>query len=67
MPFLVKALLDNRARYEARAKEVGEEELFAEDPKARGYLRPRDGYRLFEQRDELLEKLTEDVKKNETG
>src|SRR5437016_3642519 len=33
MPFLVKALLDNRARYEKRLAEVGEETLFAEEPK----------------------------------
>lgn len=65
IPFLVKALLDKRARYQARAAEVGEEALFAEDPKSRGYLRSRDGYRLFAQREGLLEKLTEDVRKNE--
>ena len=53
MPFLVKALLDNRARYEEMAAREGEEALFAREPKARGYLRPAEGYRLFEQRDEL--------------
>src|SRR5579863_8880401 len=41
MPFLVKALLDNRARYAAGAREVGEAELFASEPKAKGYLRPQ--------------------------
>jgi deoxyhypusine synthase len=64
MPFLVKALLENRARYEARAKEIGEEQLFAEEPKARGYLRPREGYRLFEHREELCARLLADVKSN---
>jgi deoxyhypusine synthase len=64
MPFLVKALLENRERYERRASEIGEAKLFAEDPKARGYLRPRAGYRLFAQREELVRRLTEDVKKN---
>ncbi len=64
LPFLVKALLDNRKRYEARAAEVGEAQLFSEEPKARGYLRPRDGYRLYEQRDRLLEKLRAAVKEN---
>ena len=48
MPFLVKALLDNRERYARRAAEIGEEALFAEDPKAAGYLRRREGYRLYD-------------------
>jgi deoxyhypusine synthase len=64
MPFLVKALLENRARYERLAAEEGEAELFAREPRARGYLRPPDGYRLFAQRDELVRRLTEDVKAN---
>lgn len=64
MPFLVKALLDNRAYYEAKAKEVGEEHLFEQQPKARGYLRPRSGYRLYEERDRLTKKLREAVALN---
>jgi deoxyhypusine synthase len=64
MPFLVKALLENRRRYEREAAEIGEEKLFEREPKARGYLRPRAGYRLFEQREELCRRLTEDVKAN---
>uniref|UniRef100_Q029V5 Deoxyhypusine synthase n=1 Tax=Solibacter usitatus (strain Ellin6076) TaxID=234267 RepID=Q029V5_SOLUE len=64
MPFLVKALLDNRARYQEMAAQEGEESLFAREPKARGYLRPREGYRLFEQRDELYTRLTNDVREN---
>jgi deoxyhypusine synthase len=64
MPFLVKALLENRARYEARAKEIGEEKLFAEEPGARGYLRSRAGYRLFEKREELCGRLNRDVQEN---
>ncbi len=64
MPFIAKALLDNRARYESRASEIGEEKLFAEQPKARGYLRPRAGYRLFENREELCRRLTQDVRAN---
>jgi deoxyhypusine synthase len=64
MPFLVKALLDNRRRYEKLATELGEEELFRKEPKARGYLRPRQGYRLYENREELVRRLTEDVKTN---
>jgi deoxyhypusine synthase len=64
MPFLVKALLENRTRYEQMAKEIGPEALFAREPHARGYLRPRDGYRLFEQRDELVARLNRDVEAN---
>ena len=64
MPFIVAALLENRKRYEKRAAEIGEEKLFTEEPKARGYLRPRAGYRLFENRDELTRRLNEDVKSN---
>src|SRR5436190_9281944 len=37
MPFLVKALLDNRERYARRAAEIGEEALFKEEPRAAGY------------------------------
>jgi deoxyhypusine synthase len=64
MPFLVKALLDNRRSYEVLAGEIGEESLFAAEPKARGYLRSRQGYRLFENREELVQRLTEDVRAN---
>lgn len=64
MPFVIKALLDNRARYLSLAEEQGEEALFAAEPKARGYLRPPEGYRLFEQREELAAKLTAEVRKN---
>jgi deoxyhypusine synthase len=64
MPFLVKALLDNRERYADAATRVGEAELFRQEPKARGYLRPREGYRLFTQREILCERLMEDVRNN---
>lgn len=64
MPFIVKALLDNRARYEQMAKEMGEEALFAKEPHARGYLRPREGYRLYTQREELVNRLDTDVAAN---
>lgn len=64
LPFLIKALLDNRARYARLAAGMGEERLFAEEPMARGYLRPRDGYRLFEKRDQLTARLKEDVREN---
>jgi deoxyhypusine synthase len=53
MPFLVKALLEKRARFEELAEKLTPEVLFTRHPEARGYLRPREGYRLFERRDEL--------------
>jgi deoxyhypusine synthase len=64
MPFLMKALLDNRARYARMVNQEGEEAVFAREPEARGYLRPRAGYRLFEQREELCRRLKDDVRKN---
>jgi deoxyhypusine synthase len=63
MPFLVKALLDNRRGYEQQFAAEGEA-LFARDSKARGYLRPRAGYRLFENREDLCRRLREDVQAN---
>jgi len=62
MPFLVKALLDNRARYERMAADEGTEAVFAREPHARGYLRARQGYRLFEQRETLCERLKGDLR-----
>jgi len=64
MPFIVKALLDKRRRYQELAQTEGEEALFAREPAARGYLRPSAGYRLYAQRDALVQQLTEDVKLN---
>ena len=64
MPFLVKALLENRHRYEKLAAEEGSAALFAREPQARGYLRPREGYRLFTERERLCARLTEDVRDN---
>jgi deoxyhypusine synthase len=64
MPFLVKALLDNRRRYEQMVERDGEEAVFAREPHARGYLRSRAGYRLFDNRAALCERLTNDVRGN---
>jgi deoxyhypusine synthase len=61
MPFLVKALLDNRERYARWAERMGEEELLRKHPDASGYLRPVTGFRLYEKRQELCDKLLEDV------
>lgn len=65
MPFIVKALLDNRTRYATWAERMGEAALFAKHPKAQGYLRPRAGYRLFEQRGTLVDRLGTDIRANE--
>jgi len=64
IPFVMKALFDNRKRYERMAADMGESALFESQPKARGYLRDRSGYRLYEKRDGLTEKLLEDVRNN---
>jgi deoxyhypusine synthase len=64
MPFLVKALLDNRSRYAALASARSPAELDEREPKARGYLRDRAGYRLYDRRDELCRRLEEDVRNN---
>jgi deoxyhypusine synthase len=55
MPFIVGALLQNRTRYEQGLQD--------DDGKA-GYLRAREGYRLFDIRDQLVDRLTEDVRNN---
>jgi deoxyhypusine synthase len=64
LPFLIKALLENRARYAELAGSLGEEELYRREPHARGYLRPREGYRLFEHRETLVAQLMEQVRSN---
>ena len=62
MPFLVKALLEKRARFARWSERMGEEELFAKHPEARGYLRPDTGYRLMDRREELVESLFEELR-----
>jgi deoxyhypusine synthase len=64
LPFLVKALLDNRDRHARRAAEIGLEAAVAEDPRAKGYLRPREGYRLYDQRDRLTGNLLAVAREN---
>ncbi|MDZ4800782.1 MAG: deoxyhypusine synthase family protein [Bryobacteraceae bacterium] len=59
MPFLIKALLENRGRYAAMSPEEA-----GADPKAAGYLRDRDGYRLYEKRDALVKNLLDHVTMN---
>ncbi len=64
IPFVMKALFDNRKRYEQLAAEMGVEKLYEAEPKARGYLRDRGGYRLYEKREDLTGRLFEDVRNN---
>jgi len=59
MPLVTKALLDKRAKLEALEAELGSEALLEQHPEAAGYLRPREGYRLFERREELMGRLME--------
>jgi deoxyhypusine synthase len=62
MPIVTRALLEKRARRPRRAEGVGLDALAQEHPEARGYLRERAGYRLFERREELCERLLEAVR-----
>ena len=64
MPFVVRALLENRLRYQRWAEKMGEEALYREHPRAKGYLRPHAGYRLFSKREELCTRLVEAVRNN---
>ena len=61
MPFLVKALLEKRARFARWAERMGREALFEKHPEARGYLRDERGYRLMDRRDELVEELLREI------
>ena len=64
MPFIVRALLEKRARYERWLERMGPDALFAQHPAARGYLRPRDGYRLFSERERLCRQLVAQLQQN---
>jgi deoxyhypusine synthase len=63
MPFLTRALLEKRARLERWSERMGRAALVREHPAARGYLRPRVGFRLMDRRDELVEKLFAGLKR----
>ena len=64
MPILAKALLEKRAAYERWAERMGLEALIKKHPDAAGYLRDREGYRLFEKRDKLTEGLKDRLKQD---
>jgi deoxyhypusine synthase len=65
MPILTKALLDKRERLEELRGQLGESTLLQRHPEARGYLRERDGFRLFERRKELLNRLLDRVREEQ--
>lgn len=65
MPLLVKALLDKRDRFRRWAERMGEEELFAKHPSARGYLRSAEGYQLYDRREALIEALFEELRRQD--
>ena len=41
---------------------MGEKALFAKHPSAKGYLRAKDGYRLMDKRDELVQTLLAELR-----
>ena len=57
MPITANALLDKRATNERWAERMGPEALIEKHPEAAGYLRDREGCRLFEKRYELIKNL----------
>jgi len=62
MPFVARALLEKRARLERWEERMGREALVAKHPEAAGYLRPREGYRLMERREELVRALLDELR-----
>jgi deoxyhypusine synthase len=65
LPFLVKALLAKRTRFEELAEKLGREELAKRHPESVGYLREKEGYRLYDRREELTESLLEEIRARE--
>ena len=61
MPILTRALLEKRDRFARLEAELGAEELRRRHPEAAGYLRPTDGERLFDRREELVTRLESEV------
>jgi len=63
MPILTKALLEKRDRLGKLREALGEDALQERHPEAAGYLRDPAGYRLFDRREELLERLRDRVRR----
>ena len=64
MPLLAKALLEKRNRLERLEQELGRDTLLQRHPEAAGYLRPTEGFRLYNQRDDLRETLRAKIRQN---
>lgn len=61
MPFLTKALLDKRDRLRRLRDELGEATLLERHPESRGYLRDDRGFRLYDERERLVDALKAEV------
>ncbi len=62
MPILTHALLEKRERLAGLETELGFDTLCERHPEAQGYLRPRDGYRLYAERERLVAQLDTELK-----
>lgn len=62
MPIVTKALLEKRARLAAMAEKQGMDAVVAKFPEAAGYLRDTAGARLYDRREELVQKLMDRVR-----
>ncbi|MDG1050518.1 MAG: deoxyhypusine synthase family protein [Planctomycetota bacterium] len=61
MPFITKALLDKRDRLRRLRDELGEATLLERHPEAPGYLRGDRGFRLYDERERLVDALKAEV------
>ncbi len=61
MPILTRALLEKRERLAALEQELGPDTFRIQHPESIGYLRPRTGYRLYEERTRLMGCLDEEL------
>lgn len=64
MPLLAKALLEKQARLARLQEDLGAEVLRERHPEAVGYLRGQEGYRLFDDREPLMEQLRVRIRHN---
>jgi deoxyhypusine synthase len=62
MPILTRALLEKRERLQDLESKLGHDTLCERHPEASGYLRPREGYRLYAERDRLTAQLDSELK-----
>ncbi len=62
MPFLTRALLEKRERLADLETQLGFDTLCERHPEAAGYLRPREGYRLYAERERLITQLDTELK-----